>query len=215
MNKKRIKRIREWLRRNQGRVFCECGCGKPIKLTEAHYNRGRRKPRYIQGHNLRDTDTRSKSKKKVKNIWDTLSEEEKRRRLDNLQKFESGKDNPNWGGGRFKNTSGYMSVLDPDHPYAVNGYVLEHRLVIEQWLREHEPDSPHLIEIRGVLYLKPGVVIHHIDEQKDNNALHNLYVFSCAAEHCFFHKSPLPTRKKLELIQSGAYKKETNDDRNK
>jgi len=37
--------------------------------------------------------------------------------------------------------------------------------------------------------LKPGETVHHIDEDKKNNSIDNLMVFSSNAEHTAFHKS--------------------------
>lgn len=68
---------------------------------------------------------------------------------------------------------GYIYVLKHGHPHCNNnGYVLEHRLVMEDFLKD---------------YLKPEEVVHHIDGNKQNNRLANLTVFKNESEHKKYH----------------------------
>jgi len=84
-----------------------------------------------------------------------------------------GPNHPNWIGGRYKSKEGYIYCIAKDHPYAVdNGYVLEHRLVMERHLGR---------------YLLPTEIVHHIDRKKDNNSLGNLILFASHAEHMLHH----------------------------
>lgn len=74
-----------------------------------------------------------------------------------------GKDHPNWKGGRvLKN--GYPSIWMPTHDRANNvGYVKEHMLVMEKKLgRKIRKDEP----------------IHHIDFNRENNNIDNLWLCS-------------------------------------
>lgn len=74
-----------------------------------------------------------------------------------------------WNGGRCLDADGYVLVKLPNHPHANNnGYVREHRLVME-----------------GVLgrYLDPLEVVHHKDKDKQNNHPDNLEVYDCNANH--------------------------------
>lgn len=87
----------------------------------------------------------------------------------------SGPGHPEWKGGRQKDVDGYWLVYCPGHPHArKNGkgrtpkYVLEHRLVMEAHLGR---------------YLEPGEVVHHKNNQNDDNRLENLELFSCNADH--------------------------------
>jgi hypothetical protein len=83
-----------------------------------------------------------------------------------------GDKNPNWKGGRSLGTRGYIFRYVPDHPYAYNGYILEHRAVME--------------EILGRI-LDPEEVVHHIDGKKENNEPENLMLFKNASEHLKYH----------------------------
>tara|TARA_Y100000034_G_scaffold63552_1_gene76880 strand:+ start:550 stop:1371 length:822 start_codon:yes stop_codon:yes gene_type:complete len=73
-----------------------------------------------------------------------------------------------WKGGR--SVGEYIYVKAPkDHPRSTHhGYVLEHRLVMEQHLGR---------------YLLPTEVVHHKDKNKHNNSLDNLELFSSNGEH--------------------------------
>lgn len=37
-----------WIEENQGKHFCQCGCGQPIKIEEWHYRQGI--PKYLRNH---------------------------------------------------------------------------------------------------------------------------------------------------------------------
>ncbi|MFA5433363.1 MAG: NUMOD3 domain-containing DNA-binding protein [Candidatus Paceibacterota bacterium] len=79
--------------------------------------------------------------------------------------------NPHWNGGR-KTMRGYVYILKPEHPFNNNGYVLEHRLVMEEALNR---------------YLKPEEVVHHINEIRDDNRLENLMLFENDGKHKAYH----------------------------
>lgn len=91
------------------------------------------------------------------------------------QKYKTpkGNKNPNWKGGRLKKTNGYIIVQQPDHPYCcVDGYVLEHRLIMEQ----------HLGRI-----LLPGEVVHHINGVPYDNRIENLMLHGSQKVHAKHH----------------------------
>lgn len=98
----------------------------------------------------------------------------------------TGELNPQWNGGRTMHTDGYVCLSALHHPFASNGYVLEHRLVMENWLREHDPDSKYLIVLGDQKYLSPDFEVHHEDENKANNGIGNL-VCMTPAEHRRHH----------------------------
>ena len=67
-----------------------------------------------------------------------------------------------WRGGRIQRGD-YIALWRPDHPAAVNDYVLEHRLVVEASLGR---------------FLRPDEVVHHRNHIKTDNRLENLEVLS-------------------------------------
>lgn len=79
----------------------------------------------------------------------------------------------NWKGGKIIDKRGYISIKIPNHPFArSNGYVFEHRLVMEKHLGR---------------YLKKTEHIHHIDRNRANNKLENLMYFPNNSAHVKYH----------------------------
>lgn len=73
-----------------------------------------------------------------------------------------GVNNKNWKGGRAIGKGGYVYILKPEHPSANSkGYVLEHRLVVENKLGR---------------FLKSNEWIHHKNAIKDDNRIENLAI---------------------------------------
>lgn len=84
-----------------------------------------------------------------------------------------GKGNPNWKGGNKRNTGDYIMIYKPNHPNAdCHGYILEHRLVMAEFLGRP---------------LRPEEVVHHINGIRDDNRKENLMSFSSHKEHMIFH----------------------------
>jgi len=89
--------------------------------------------------------------------------------IDHPGHVQTGKNNPNWKGGRVVDKDGYVLVLTPGHPNADrHGYMREHRLVMEEQL--------------GRL-LEPGEVVHHLDDDQQNNSPENLKLYPSNGEH--------------------------------
>ena len=82
-----------------------------------------------------------------------------------------GERNANWRGGRRTHALGYVMAYAPDHPAAVNGAVLEHRLVAEVTLGRYVADDE---------------VVHHVNSDKRDNRSDNLAVMT-QAEHASLH----------------------------
>lgn len=79
-----------------------------------------------------------------------------------------------WEKGKKHSSQGYVLIKKPNHPSANSqGYVFEHRLVIERKLKR---------------YLKDTEVIHHINENKEDNRPVNLKLFKNANEHIKYHR---------------------------
>jgi hypothetical protein len=72
-----------------------------------------------------------------------------------------GKKAAHWRGGRYVTAEGYVKVYAPDHPesHGRGGYVMEHRLVMEQVLGRR---------------LVKGESVHHINGQHGDNRPENL-----------------------------------------
>jgi len=91
-------------------------------------------------------------------------------------KSRSGSNHWQWKGGKIK-TKGYWKVLIPSHPYATkDGYVLEHRLVMEKHIGR---------------YLLPHEIVHHINEIKTDNRQENLELLQSKSEHAYKHLAKL------------------------
>jgi hypothetical protein len=86
------------------------------------------------------------------------------------KRHHAGANNPNWKGGRPRLAAGYVRVnVGRDHPMADRvGYVLEHRYVMSQHLGRPLLDSE---------------VVHHINQQRDDNRIENLELCASHDEH--------------------------------
>lgn len=146
------------------RVPCECKCGQLA-------NHGKR---FVSGHNrLGGTHTVAVRKK--------------------ISAAKIGARNPQYGKvphnyrGFYDHPSGYIMRHVVGHPFGgKRNHVMEHRLVMEQHLRDTDPDSPYLVEIDGELYIPRHFEVHHDDEDKRNNVVTNLKVMT-KAEHTAHH----------------------------
>ena len=110
-----------------------------------------------------------------------LSEEAKRRIGDKNKGLQKGKNNSMYGKkgkespvfkGKCKTTSGYYNICAPNHPYKTkSGYVLEHRLVMEEFIGR---------------YLTSSEIVHHINGIKSDNRIENLALFPNRKAHNLF-----------------------------
>lgn len=137
-------------------------CSKPYQVPECHVSRRR----------FCSNECREKS---------TVYQTEKGLR-------HRGSGNPLWKGGRIDRQDGYIyRLVGTEHPFgSKQGYMLEHRKVMEDWLRENDPTSHYLIQLGGKLYLSPEYDIHHEDEDRKNNEIRNLRCM-LPAEHRKLH----------------------------
>lgn len=89
----------------------------------------------------------------------------------NQSEKQSGEKSPRWTGGIYQHSKGYVSTrVQPGQ----SGWRAEHRVVMEAWMLEEEPDHNFLIEVEGRKRLHPDVHVHHIDKVRSNNARSNL-----------------------------------------
>ena len=85
-----------------------------------------------------------------------------------------GKNHSGWKGGRGLK-SGYWTVYNPDHPRTSNiRRVWEHLLIMEKHIGR---------------YIKKSEPIHHIDFNRQNNKIENLYLCKDSSEHQRLSKS--------------------------
>jgi len=83
-----------------------------------------------------------------------------------------GEEAAHWKGGIKRDKDGYVYRYRPDHPYATSqGYVYEHRLVLEEYLGR---------------YLEPEEIAHHCNEVKNDNKIENLDI-TLRREHPVIH----------------------------
>lgn len=82
---------------------------------------------------------------------------------------------------------GYVMIHSDTHPFKnVDGYVFEHRLVVEE--NADKFDEKCFIVIDGNKYLKREYEVHHKNEIKTDNRIENLVVLT-KAEHRRLHNS--------------------------
>lgn len=144
----RLTAIRPTNRRIGGNIIweCRCDCGRIVLVRSQHLIRGEQKS---CGCLRRDKST-------------------------SLHQGQRGPRNKNWKGGRSVQRGGYIRIYNPNHPHHnVNGYVFDHRLVMERILGRH---------------LKPGEVVHHIDGNPANNSPGNLRLFPNQSAHTAHHR---------------------------
>lgn len=112
-----------------------------------------------------------KTKRKISrsHLGKKLSPEHRAKVIKTLKYGLRGKDNPAWKGGvslkKADTKKGdpkqwYKVIKKPNHPFAMkNGYVLEHRLIMEKHLGR---------------YLKKNEFVHHKNGKKQDNRIENL-----------------------------------------
>lgn len=133
-------------------IVCACGCGQLIKSID---NWGRIR-KYVRNHDKRGKP-RPYSVRKI------------------IGEKNSGSNSGAWKGGRRKNPRGYILVWNPNHPDCDGqGYILEHRLVLEKKLGRR---------------LKRKEVGHHINGIRHDNRPENLSLFKNREEHSRYERN--------------------------
>lgn len=77
---------------------------------------------------------------------------------------------------------GYISFYQPEHPHSdKSGHVRAHRIVVERYLGR---------------YLTPEEIVHHVNENKQDNRIENLIVFEDESYHKRWHHKAIGRRDK-------------------
>lgn len=196
-----------WVKANQGRYICGCGCGGEIPLKPEHFNVGA--PRYLHGHNPGPAkppkprlpcgcgcgEFATPGRRYIVGhnaIGQRLSPEHRAK----IAVSQTGEANPRYGkrASNYKErlvAGGYVLLHVDGHPFAnPKGLLQEHRLIVEGHLRLAAPGSPFLVRVDGVAYLRPEIDVHHINEITDDNRVENLQPMT-KAEHMAIHRDAL------------------------
>ena len=91
-----------------------------------------------------------------------------------------GENHPLWKGGIKKRKDGYVYIHKPEHPNNSNGYMLEHRIVMENQLGR---------------ILSKEEIVHHVNNIKNDNRIENLMLLKDQAEHLAVHNFLVAFRK--------------------
>lgn len=93
----------------------------------------------------------------------------------------------NWKGGRrIANKAGYVYIYNPNHPSATKeGYVMEHRLVMEKKIGR---------------FLKKNEIVHHINGDTKDNRIENLELMGSKKEHSRKHFDAIKEVARLKEI---------------
>ena len=105
----------------------------------------------------------------------------------NFMTGRKGKEASNWQGGESVSGDGYKMIYNPDHHRSnATNRVREHIIIVEEALKRS---------------LNEKEVIHHIDHNRTNNSLENLYLFDSNSEHSKYHRL-LQLNKTNPILQS-------------
>lgn len=104
----------------------------------------------------------------------------------------TGKGHFNWKRGSTVSGDGYLYLFVEGHPFAhfQGHYVLDHRLVVEEWMRVKAPDHHFLVAIDGVLYLRQEIEVHHRNGNKRDNRPDNLLACTKPAHRAIHNGCP-------------------------
>jgi len=155
----------------------KCKCGKIDIVDKKHLNKNC-KSCTLQGCRL---SNETKNKIAMSHISMKASAEARKK----MSEFRKGENHPQYKG-RVRDNMGYIRIYQPEHPNATKaGYVLEHRLVMEDIISRP---------------LKPDEIVHHINGTKDDNRRSNLWLFENNNIHMEFHRNSDIFAKKANYI---------------
>lgn len=100
-----------------------------------------------------------------------------------------------WIGGVVQHADGYLYERSNAHPLTSNGYVHQHRLVVERHLLSTNPDSKALVQIGNNKYLDPQLVVHHKNLDRKDNRIENLQVMTNSDHQALHNRLRVRTAK--------------------
>lgn len=102
---------------------------------------------------------------------------------------------PSWKGGKHIDSNGYILIYKPEHPYCDSrGYILEHRLVMEQYIGR---------------FLLPSEDVHHINGNRQDNRIENFQLLTHGQHSTITHTDKIiseKTRNRMRLARLNYYK---------
>lgn len=114
------------------------------------------------------------------------------RACDTMRRFSNGVGRSHNGKPAVRDAAGYIRVWEPTHPNAFrNGWVLEHRLVMETALGRLLERNEH---------------VHHRNGQKDDNRLENLELLG-AQDHRLLTAREIKERRAAEMTELEEYRR--------
>ncbi|MGC4378264.1 HNH endonuclease [Fictibacillus sp. Mic-4] len=104
------------------------------------------------------------------------------------KKVAKGSEHYNWKGGTYIHSCGYIMEYAPEHPASkpAKGYVPQHRLVMERHIGR---------------YLTEDEIVHHKDENKQNNDISNLEILD-RSTHIALHKKTVKRDKRGRFMKT-------------
>lgn len=148
-------------------------CGIVSTVSWSNYQQALRLHRRPQGETYcRPCGKKVAGKKRLGSKAPAVAAANARRRRDR---------HASWRGGRYVDREGYVMILvvsglPADGQSGWTKYRKEHRVVMEKMLGRR---------------LRPGEIVHHIDNDKQNNSEENLLLLSTQSEHRILHFSML------------------------
>jgi len=141
------------------------------KMSLSH--KGKKRPNHSKRMSGKNNPMYGKnlSEEHKRKIGDTKRDKGLHKGKNNSMYGKKGKESPVFKG-KCKTTSGYFNICAPNHPNKTkHGYVLEHRLVMEEFIGR---------------YLTSEEIVHHINGIKSDNRIENLILFPNKASHNSF-----------------------------